>query len=62
MLACALWLVVWAIVALLVLTVLEHFLPLPPSLVTLVRCLVGVLLLLWFLSCLGVLPALPVRW
>ena len=62
MLACALWLVVWAIIALLVLTVLEQFLPLQPPLVTLVRCLVGLFLLLWFLNCLGVLPALPVRW
>lgn len=62
LLHCVLWLLVWAIVAAIVLYILGIALaqvaPLPAQIVMLVRCLVALVVLLWFLSCVGLLPSM----
>jgi hypothetical protein len=59
MLECLVYLIVWVIVALIVLYVLETlvamFLPMPPNILTLIRLLVGLLVLIAALECLGFL-------
>jgi hypothetical protein len=59
MLGCLISLIIAVIVALIVLYVLESvmapFMALPPPIITLLRLLIGLLVLLYFLSCIGFL-------
>ena len=60
MLSCLISLIIYAIIALIILiiieTILAQFFPLPPKILLLIRVLVGLLLLIQALSCLGLLP------
>ena len=58
MLHCVIWLVILAIIALICFYVLEQFIQVPPNIAMLIKLVVGLLLLLWLLACLGVVPAL----
>lgn len=57
MLPCLVYLLVWVIVALIVLyvieTIVKMFFPLPPNIIMLIRLLVGLLVLIAALDCLG---------
>lgn len=57
MLECLVYLIVWVIVALIVLYVIEllvgQFLPLPPQIMMLIRVLLGLIVLIACLECLG---------
>jgi len=59
MLSCLIGLIIVVIVAVIILYVAETALaaifPLPPPIMTLIRLLVGLLVLLWFLQCIGIL-------
>jgi hypothetical protein len=69
-LECLVYLIVWIIVALIVIWIIEQlvgmFLQLPPNILVLIRLLVGLLVLIAALDCLGlfhtgVFPLRPVR-
>ena len=59
MLGCLVTLIVWVIVAVIILYVLEQvlapFFPLPPPVYMLIRLLIGLLILIEFLGCIGFL-------
>lgn len=59
MLECLVFLIVWVIVALIVVYAVEllvgQFLPLPPPIIMLIRLLIGLLVLIAALKCLGLL-------
>jgi hypothetical protein len=66
MLECLVFLVVWCIVALIIVYVIEllvgQFLPLPAPIIALIRVLIGLLVLIAALDCLGILHMpLPFR-
>lgn len=57
MIGCLITLIIWCIVAIIVLYVFEYliaqFIALPPPVFVLIRLLVGLLVLLMFLECIG---------
>ena len=55
---CVLWLIVYAIIALVVMYIFEQFVALPANITLLIRALLGLLLLIYFLSCVGFIPSL----
>lgn len=59
MLHCLVYLIVWIIVALIVLFVIEtlvkQFIALPPPIIMLIRLLIGLLVLIAALNCIGLL-------
>ena len=60
MLHCLVFLLIYAIVAVLVVYILElilgQLISAPPPIGLLIRCLVALLVLIWFLNCAGLLP------
>ena len=67
MISCLIGLVVMVIIALIVLAIIETavqpLLTLPPQVWTLIRLLVGLIILLYALGCLGFIPeVVPFRW
>jgi hypothetical protein len=60
MLSCLISIIIAAILALIIIFTLEfvfaQFLPLPPNIMMLIRVLVGLLIILYALSCLGFVP------
>jgi len=61
LLDCLLWLIISVIIAVIVLFIVEavlHLLvaPMPPQVVGLLRVLAALLVLIWFLGCMGLLP------
>lgn len=63
MITCLIYLLIWVIVAVIVLYIIEVALgaviALPSPVYILIRCLVALLILLWVLSCVGLLPGAP---
>lgn len=63
MIVCFIGLIIWVIIALIVLYILEAVLAplitLPPPVMMLIRLLIGLLVLLYFLQCLGFGAELP---
>ena len=63
MLVCFIWLIIYVIISIIVLyiveVILQQFPILPPPVFVLIRLLVGLLIVLWLLSCLGVLVGTP---
>ena len=63
MLDCFIWLIIYVIISIIVLyiveVILQQFPILPPPVFVLIRLLVGLLIVLWLLSCLGVLVGTP---
>jgi hypothetical protein len=63
MLDCVIYLIIYCIVAVIGLyvveVVLQQFCALPPKILVLVRLLIGLLLLLWLLGCVGLLTGTP---
>lgn len=59
MLSCLVYLIIWVIVALIVIYIIEavvgQFLTLPPPIMMLIRLLIGLLVLIAALNCLGLL-------
>jgi len=55
MISCLIAIIMWLIVALSIIYVIEAVAPLPPTIMILIRLLVGLLILLASLDCLGVL-------
>jgi hypothetical protein len=63
MLSCLVQILIYAIISLIILFILEYvfaqFFPLPPKVIMLIRLLIGLLLLLYALSCFGILDGAP---
>lgn len=63
MLNCLIYLIIYVIIALIVLyiieTLLAQFLTLPPPVIMLIRLLVGLLILIAALDCIGIMPGGP---
>ena len=63
MLECLVYLIVWVIIAVIVLYILESvlapFIALPPPVYMLIRLLIGLLVLIAFLNCIGFLGGSP---
>jgi hypothetical protein len=60
---CLIGVIIYAIVSLIILFILEYifaqFFPLPPKVIALIRLLIGLLILLYALSCFGILDGGP---
>jgi hypothetical protein len=60
MITCLITLIIYAIVcvilAWIIETLLNTFLAPPPPIIALIRCLFGLLLLVWVLDCIGIVP------